>query len=113
MASPICRLTEGQFPISAHHLASWAVVCPGNRESAGKQKSGRARTGNIHLRTILVGAAISASPLHTTCSPRGSDTASWAKHLDRAVQTGTVANLKRRLERLGYHATLKPKAGAA
>src|SRR3954470_9842790 len=30
-------------------------------ESAGKQKSERARKGNVHLRTILVGAAISAS----------------------------------------------------
>jgi transposase len=36
-------------------------VCPGNHESAGKQKSGRARKGNVHLRTILVGAATSAS----------------------------------------------------
>ena len=46
---------------SVHHLAAWAGVCPGNHESAGKQKSGRARKGNVHLRTILVGAAISAS----------------------------------------------------
>ncbi|HZZ63424.1 MAG TPA: transposase, partial [Roseiarcus sp.] len=44
-----------------HHLSAWAGVCPGNHESAGRQKSGRARKGNIHLRTILVGAAISAS----------------------------------------------------
>jgi transposase len=36
-------------------------VYPGNHESAGKQKSGRARKGNVHLRTILVGAATSAS----------------------------------------------------
>src|SRR3984893_1860674 len=43
------------------HLAAWAGVCPGSYESAGKQKSGRARKGNVHLRTILVGAAISAS----------------------------------------------------
>jgi transposase len=46
---------------SANHLASWAGVCPGNHESAGKQRSGRARKGNVHLRTILVGAATSAS----------------------------------------------------
>src|SRR5271165_6516555 len=46
--------------LSAYHLASWAGVCPGNHESAGKQKSGRARKGNVHLRTMLVGAAISA-----------------------------------------------------
>ena len=47
--------------LSVYHLASWAGVCPGNHESAGRQRSGRARKGNIHLRTILVGAAISAS----------------------------------------------------
>ena len=46
---------------SPNHLASWAGVCPGNHESAGKQKSGHARKGNVHLRTILVGAATSAS----------------------------------------------------
>ena len=47
--------------MSVYHLAAWAGVCPGNHESAGGQKSGRARKGNIHLRTILVGAAISAA----------------------------------------------------
>ena len=47
--------------LSANHLASWAGVCPGNHESAGKQKGGRARKGNVHLRTTLVGAATSAS----------------------------------------------------
>ena len=47
--------------LSVHHLAAWAGVCPGSYESAGKQKSGRARKGNVHLRTILVGAAISAA----------------------------------------------------
>jgi transposase len=46
--------------LSVHHLAAWAGVCPGNHESAGKQKSGRSRKGNVHLRTMLVGAAISA-----------------------------------------------------
>jgi transposase len=48
------------FP-GVYHLAAWAGVCPGNHESAGKQKSGRSRKGNVHLRTMLVGAAISAS----------------------------------------------------
>jgi len=46
--------------VSAHHLAAWAGVCPGSHQSAGKQKSGRARKGNVHLRTILVGAAVCA-----------------------------------------------------
>src|SRR5215475_8986746 len=47
--------------VSAYHLAAWAGVCPGSHQSAGKQKSVRARKGNVHLRTILVGAAVSAS----------------------------------------------------
>lgn len=46
---------------SAAHLASWAGVCPGNHESAGKRSSGRTRKGNSFLKTALVEAAISAS----------------------------------------------------
>jgi transposase len=38
-----------QFP-SAAHLASWACLCPGNCESAGKRLSGRMRKGNASLR---------------------------------------------------------------
>jgi transposase len=41
-----------QYP-SAAHLASWAGVCPGNNESAGKRGSGRIRKGNPWLRTTL------------------------------------------------------------
>ncbi len=48
------------FP-SAAHLASWAGVCPGNRESAGKQRSGRVTQGNYHLKTMLVEAAHAAA----------------------------------------------------
>jgi len=49
-----------QFP-SAGHLASWAGLCPGNNESAGKRKSGRTRHGNPHLRQALVEAAQAAA----------------------------------------------------
>ncbi len=42
-----------RFP-SAAHLASWAKLCPGNNESAGKRKSGRTGHGNPWLRSILV-----------------------------------------------------------
>src|SRR5678816_2740717 len=38
-------------------LASWAGVCPGNHESAGKRKRGTKRNGNVHLTTALVEAA--------------------------------------------------------
>ena len=43
---------EGPFP-DCHHLASWATVCPGNNESAGKRRSGRTRQGNRWLRATL------------------------------------------------------------
>jgi transposase len=49
-----------QFPTAAH-LASWAAVCPGNHESAGKRLSGKTRKGNPWLRCLLVQAAHSAS----------------------------------------------------
>src|SRR3712207_8070934 len=46
---------------SAVRLASWAGVCPGNHESAGRQRRGTTRRGNVHLTTALVTAAIGAS----------------------------------------------------
>jgi transposase len=48
-----------RFPTAAH-LASWAGMCPGNRESAGKRLSGRTRTGSPWLRAALVEAAQAA-----------------------------------------------------
>ena len=45
-----------QFPTSAH-LASWAGVCPGNHESAGKRLSGKTRKGNPWLLRLLLQAA--------------------------------------------------------
>jgi transposase len=49
-----------QFP-SGHHLASWAGVCPGNHESAGKRRGGRTRPGNGWLKAALMQAAWAAS----------------------------------------------------
>jgi transposase len=49
-----------RFPTDKH-LASWAGMCPGNNESAGKRKSGKTRKGNRYLRTALVQAAWAAS----------------------------------------------------
>jgi transposase len=45
-----------RFPTAAH-LASWAGMCPGNHESAGKQQSGKTRSGNKWLKAALVEAA--------------------------------------------------------
>jgi transposase len=45
----------------ARHLASWAGVCPGIRESGGKRMSGRTRKGNMYLRRILCQCAWAAA----------------------------------------------------
>jgi len=48
------------FP-SAQHLASWAGVCPGNNESAGKRKSGKTTKGNRWLGSALSQSAWAAA----------------------------------------------------
>lgn len=48
-----------RFP-TAGHLCSWATVCPGQDESAGKRRSGRTRKGNRYLKAALVEAALGA-----------------------------------------------------
>lgn len=55
----------GRFPTDAH-LASWAKLCPGNNESAGKRKSGSIGGGNPWLRSALVEAAWAAARTHNT-----------------------------------------------
>jgi transposase len=54
-----------RFP-TAGHLASWAGVCPGSNESAGRVKSTRTRPGNAYLKGALGIAALSASRSHDT-----------------------------------------------
>jgi len=48
------------FP-TVTQLTSWAGMCPGNNESAGKRKSGRIPKGNVYLKTALVEAANAAA----------------------------------------------------
>jgi transposase len=48
-----------RFP-TAGHLASWAGMCPGHDESAGKRRSGRTRKGSPALRVTLTEAAYAA-----------------------------------------------------
>jgi len=54
-----------RFP-TAGHLASWAGLCPGNNESAGKRRSGATRHGNPHVRAALVDAAHAAARMKGT-----------------------------------------------
>lgn len=49
----------GRFPNDAH-IASWAGLCPGDNESAGKRKSGKTRKGNALLRETLINCAHAA-----------------------------------------------------
>ena len=49
-----------RFPTAAH-LASWAGVCPGHHESAGKRRSGKTRHGNRWLTAALGTAAMAAA----------------------------------------------------
>ena len=129
--------------LSVHHLAAWAGLCPGSHESAGKRKNAAARKGNVHLRTMLVAAAMPAArtkgsyfkdKYYRLKARRGAMRAAVAiahkilvaayhmlarrvdyrdlgeAYLDRIDQTRTVANLKRRIERLGYVVSVALKA---
>jgi transposase len=59
----------GAFP-TADHLASWAGLCPGNCQSAGKRLRGRTRRGNRWLKPALVEAAWAASRCRRGALPR-------------------------------------------
>lgn len=52
------------FPDAAH-AASWIGICPGKHETAGKEKSGRARKGNRWAKSVLVQAAHAAAHTQT------------------------------------------------
>ena len=54
-----------RFP-TEKHLTSWAGICPGNNESAGKKKSGRTRRGNNYLKGTLTECAWAASRTKNT-----------------------------------------------
>src|SRR5688572_24305319 len=49
-----------RFP-SAAHLCSWAGMCPGHDESAGKRRTGKTRKANRYLRSTLIQAGLAAS----------------------------------------------------
>jgi hypothetical protein len=65
---------------SPDRLASWAGLCPGQNESAGKRRSGRTRKGNRWVRRILTEAAHAA----TKCK----DSMLWQKYQSLVVTRG-------------------------
>jgi transposase len=69
-----------RFP-TAGHLASWAGLCPGNNESAGKRRTGKTTKGSQWLRTVLVQVAWSAS--HTKETIFSATYRRWAKRLGK------------------------------
>ena len=69
-----------QFP-SSGHLSSWAGLCPGNHESAGKRHGGRTTKGSQWLRTALVQAAWAAS--HTKGTAFAAAYRRWVKRLGK------------------------------
>jgi transposase len=69
------------FPTAAH-LASWAGVCPGSNESAGRVKSTKTMPGNKHLKAALGIAAMSAA--------RSKDTYLSVKYKRIAARRGPI-----------------------
>jgi len=54
-----------RFPTDGH-LASWAGLCPGNNESAGKRRSGQTTKGSTYLRAAVTQAAWAAAHTKNT-----------------------------------------------
>jgi transposase len=69
------------FP-SARHLSSWCGICPGNNESAGKNRSGQTTKGNKFLKSALVESA------WNSCRHKSKDTFLKRKFHTIAVRRG-------------------------
>jgi transposase len=70
----------GRFPTSGQ-LASWAGLCPGNDESAGKRRSGRTTKGNQWLRSVLVQVAWAA--VHSKGTIFRAQYGRWSKRMGK------------------------------
>jgi transposase len=86
-----------KFP-TAGHLVSWAGLCPGNDQSAGKRRSGKTTKGSQWLRTALVQAAWAAS--HTKATAFGALYRRWVKRLGKKKSLVAVA---RKILVVAYH----------
>jgi transposase len=74
---------------TAGNLTSWAGLCPGNNQSAGRRRSTRTTKGSQWLRTTLVQAAWAAS--HTKETIFGATYRKWAKRLGKKKALIAVA----------------------
>jgi len=91
-----------QFP-DAMHLASWAGLCPGDCESAGKRKNTRTRKGNPHVRRVLCQAAWAAA--HTKHSY---PSALFYRIASRAGRNKALIAVARHLIVIAYHLIRDP-----
>jgi transposase len=78
-----------KFP-TAGHLASWAGLCPGNDESAGKRRSGKTTKGSQWLRTTLVQVAWAAT--HTKQTAFRAAYGRWVKRMGKKKALVAVAH---------------------
>jgi transposase len=77
-----------RFP-TAGHLASWAGMCPGNNQSAGKRKSGRTTKGSQWLRAMLVQTAWAA--VHAKRTVFHATYSQWVKRMGKKKALVAVA----------------------
>jgi len=80
------------------HISSWAGMCPGNNESAGKKKSGRTTHGNKHLRTILCECSWAASRKKETFLA-----SKYKKMVGRRGKKRTIVALGHNILVIAYH----------
>jgi transposase len=78
-----------RFP-SAAHLCSWAGLCPGNDQSAGKRRSGKTTKGSQWLRTALVQVAWAA--VHTKATIFSATYSRLAKRLGKKKALVAIAH---------------------
>jgi transposase len=86
-----------RFPSDAH-LCSWAAICPGQDESAGKRRTGKIRKGNRYLRSALIECGLGAS--------RTKNTALQALYFRVKRHRGhkkSVVAVAHQILRIGYH----------
>ena len=93
-----------RFP-TAGHLASWAGMCPGHDESAGKRRSGKTRKGSPWLRVTLTEAAYAAGRGKGTSLCRSAITASSGARARRrrpSPSGGTILEIGHALLSTGH-----------
>lgn len=78
-----------RFP-SSRHLASWAGLCPGNNESAGKRRSGKSHRGNRWIKAVMTEIAWAAT--RTKKSYSGAQFRKLAGHRGKKRALVAVAN---------------------